>query len=113
MRLIYLTCLVLFIQLTSIACTDLEQVEYENIQRVKRIDISRVEKIEISADMVLYKSQKKKLIRLLLEKKDIKSFIECLRGLKHVHLNHPDFPNSWLVNIEIKGRDNGFTFKLD
>ena len=102
---IYLTFFIFVAQL-FMSCLDLDQIERENIQRVKNIDAREVEKIEIFAIRYQHKDQENKLIKTLSERNEIESFVNCLRSLKHVHPNHPHYPNRWYVIIVMDGKEN-------
>jgi hypothetical protein len=89
--------------LSIIGCGVVSDIEKNNIQRVKHINSIEVAKVTIFETMRNYKS-KKKMIKVLEENSEISEFIGSLRKMKRVHLNHPDFPNGWSVEIEFKDK---------
>ena len=102
---IFFILIVIFCMCLS-SCFSVEEIENENIARVKNIDPSRVKKIEIFIEIYQYQNQKRKLLKVLEIKTEVEGFIHCLKSLRKVRPNHPQYPNKWYANIELENMDN-------
>lgn len=97
-------CIFSIIAFFLTGCGIVEDIERDNIHRVKNINSNEVSKVTIYEIMRKYKSNKK-LIKVIDKSSDIGRFIESLRSIKKVHMNHGQFPNMWSVEIEFKNKE--------
>jgi hypothetical protein len=93
----------LTIALSVIGCGLVSDIEKENIRRVKNLNSNEVASVTIYETKRNYKT-KKKMIIVLEKYSEIDDFINSLRTIKRVHLNHPRFPNRWAIEIKFKDK---------